>query len=400
MLKKLSAEDKIRMMTDLNSPSPEPCRTADSRFEGFGRGKLILGGILFLVITVGIFGYLFHYLEPGEDIPSFADLKWMYLILAIPFLPLETLLSSLRMWLICRVLQPELSFATCLKADLANSGIAVLTPSQTGGGPGQIYILNRGGAKLGTALTISLLTFIGTMAALLGLGVYVLLFTDEDRTGALFIGAVLTLTLIAALIVLSMVFPGFFRVLISGFSRLLWRLRGQRTPLKDWKKPGSAPGDPPADRMGPWAVWLMDILYTYRDDLRRFLRHGKPVFALTCFLSLGFFFSRFVLAFLCVRFLGIEESSFREISAIQMTLVFLTYLAPTPGSAGIAELASLSIMSGIVPPGYAPYYNLLWRFSTVYLTATIGLLVVLGTALGDMGGAYRRRRKEDIGIRS
>jgi hypothetical protein len=145
--------------------------------------------------------------------------------------------------------------------------------------------------------------------------------------------------------------------------------------------------------MGPWAIWLVEILYTYRDDLRRFLRHGKLVFAGACFLSLGFFFSRFILAFLCVRFLGIDDSSLGEIIALQMTLVFLTYLAPTPGSAGIAELASLSIMSGIVPHGYAPYYNLLWRFTTVYLVATTGLLVVLGTALRDMGNVYRQQKE-------
>ena len=56
-----------------------------------------------------------------------------------------------------------------------------------------------------------------------------------------------------------------------------------------------------------------------------------------------------------------------------MALQFLTYLAPTPGSAGIAEGASLWIMGGIVPLGFAPYYNLLWRFSTVYLAAAAGL---------------------------
>ena len=143
---------------------------------------------------------------------------------------------------------------------------------------------------------------------------------------------------------------------------------------------------PPADRMDPWAIWLVDILYTYRGDPAPLsASRESSSLRFTCFLSLGFFFSRFILAFLCVRFLGIEESSLGEIIAIQMTLVFLTYLAPTPGSAGIAELASLSIMSGIVPHGFAPYYNLLWRFTTVYLAATIGLLVVLGTALSDMG---------------
>jgi uncharacterized protein (TIRG00374 family) len=379
-------------MTDLNSPPVEQNGFVDNRFEGFGRGKLIIGGTLFLAITIGIFCYLFHYLEPGEDTPSFDKLRWVYLVLAIPFLPVETLLSSFRMWLICRVLQPELTFATCLKADLANSGIAVLTPSQIGGGPGQIYILNRGGSKVGTALTISLLTFGGTMIALFGLGIHALFLRGVDRTGPLFVGAVITLTTIAALIVLSVILPAFFRSLIFGFSRFLWRLRGRKYPLQNGWNPNQTPSQPPADRMGPWAIWLVDILYTYRDDLRRFLRHGKLVFAVTCFLSLGFFFSRFILAFLCVRFLGIEDSSLGEIISIQMILVFLTYLAPTPGSAGIAELASLSIMSGIVPHGYAPYYNLLWRFTTVYLVATVGLLVVLGTVLSDMGKAYRQRR--------
>ena len=56
------------------------------------------------------------------------------------------------------------------------------------------------------------------------------------------------------------------------------------------------------------------------------------------------------------------------------------FFAPTPGGAGIAEGASLSIMAGVVPPGVAPYYNLLWRFSTTYLAALTGF-VSLGWAL-------------------
>lgn len=58
-------------MTNLNSPPVEQNGFADNRFEGFGRGKLIIGGTLFLAITIGIFWYLFHYLEPGEGHPQF-----------------------------------------------------------------------------------------------------------------------------------------------------------------------------------------------------------------------------------------------------------------------------------------------------------------------------------------
>jgi len=384
-------------MIDCISPSLEQKNSPDKGFEGFGHGKLIVGGVLFVALTIGIFWYLFQAIEPGKETPRFDQLRWIYLILCLPFLPVETLLSSFRMWLICRVLEPEIPFKTCVKADLANSGIAVLTPSQTGGGPGQIYILNRAGAKLGTALTISLLTFVGTMIALFGMGLYTLFQMKIDQAGPLFLGAVATLTLIAALMIFSAVFPGFFRVMISEISRFWWRLGGQKKPLQDWWKPGDPHIHPPSDRMAPWAVWLAEILYNYQHDLRRFLRNGKFVFFCTCLISLGFFFSRFILAFLCVRFLGIEESSLGEIILIQMTLVFLTYLAPTPGSAGIAELASLSIMAGIVPHGFAPYYNLLWRLTTVYLVAATGLFLVLGSVLIDMRDIYRQRWKEKNG---
>ena len=66
-----------------------------------------------------------------------------------------------------------------------------------------------------------------------------------------------------------------------------------------------------------------------------------------------------------------------------MALIFLVFFAPTPGSAGVAEGASLSLMAEIVPAGFAPYYNLLWRLSTAYLAALAGLFCLLRAALED-----------------
>jgi glycosyltransferase 2 family protein len=361
---------------------------------GIGRRRLLIGGILFLAVTIGIFWYQFHRIEAGTEIPRLGGLRWGYLPVILLLLPVEPLLSGFRMWTICRVLQPGISYATCIKAELANQGMALLTPSQSGGGAGQIYMLARGGARVGTALTVGLLAFVGTMTVLLGMGVFSLLAAGTVRTGPPIAGVVFTLTLVVALIVSSLLWPGAFRVLISGGSRLFWRMRGRRYPLAEWR-PAERPGaDPPADRMGPLAVRLVEILYVYRDDLRRFLRHGKAVFAVVCVVSLGFLLSRFTMAFLCVRFLGIPESSLGEILVIQSGLLFLTYFAPTPGSAGIAEGASLSVMSGIVSAGYAPYYNLLWRFSTVYLTAATGLFLIGSAVVRDMRGKSFPERKE------
>ncbi len=109
---------------------------------------------------------------------------------------------------------------------------------------------------------------------------------------------------------------------------------------------------------------LVDLLYTYREDVGRFLRHGKACFVAVCLLSVSFLLARALMPYLCARFLGIEGGSLRQIVEAQIALIFLVFFAPTPGGAGIAEGASLSIMADIVPPGIARLYNLLWRLST------------------------------------
>jgi hypothetical protein len=59
----------------------------------------------------------------------------------------------------------------------------------------------------------------------------------------------------------------------------------------------------------------------------------------------------------------------------------------------VAEGASLFITAAIVPPGFAPYYNLLWRFSTVYIGAMVGLLLILCAVVRDMKKIYGRQQK-------
>jgi glycosyltransferase 2 family protein len=366
-----------------------PRRDPNHGLDGVARRNVILGSALFTLLTAGIFWYQLDRITAGDVAPRWADLRWGYLTLILLCLPIETLASGLRIWLLCRVLEPGVSLWTCLKAEWANVAISLLTPSQSGGGPGQIYMLNRGGASLGTALTISLLSFVGTMVGLAGLGVYSLFAFRSVSTGPLFAAATWTLVAITAAMAGAALWPDALRAGLASGSRAVWRLRGGRSALLDWWPPAAARTAPPVDRMDRWTARLVDLVYTYRAELTRFLRAGKASFVAVCLLSLVFLFSRCLLPYLCVRFLGIESGSFGRIVETQMALVFLVFFAPTPGGAGIAEGASLSIMAEIVPVGFAPYYNLLWRFSTAYLAAIAGLLC-LGQAL-VMDARQRRR---------
>ena len=356
----------------------------------FGRGKLFWGGLLFILLTVATFWYQFRLIQAGHDVPRLDQLRWGYLVLILCLLPVEPLILGLRMWIVCRVLQPGIGFGAFLKADLVNTAVALFTPAQIGGGAGQIYLLNQNGVQLGTALTITLLGFVGTMIALLGFGLFSLLVSDISQSGLLFMGAAVFLTAISGLMVVFAIWPGLFRAVVAFVSRSVWKFRDEKFLLHDWWPPEDSQTGSPVDRMDSFSGKLSDLFYTYQTNLRRYLRHGKWSFVLVCFLSFAFFLSRCLMAYFCVRFLGLQGSTLREIFEIQIALTFLIYLAPTPGNAGIAEGVSLWIMQNIVPLGYAPYYNLLWRFTTVYITATVGLMVLLHRIIADVRNTGRR----------
>jgi uncharacterized protein (TIRG00374 family) len=351
--------------------------------RGIGCGKLLAGGLGFVLLTVGIFWYQFHLIQVGDQAPRWNQLQWGYLFLILLCLPIETVSSGLRIWLLCRVLQPGVGLWTCFKAEWANVAIAMLTPSQSGGGPGQIYLLSRGGASVGTALTVSLLSFVGTMVGLLCMGLYSLLVSGLAPTGPLFAAATWTIIFISAAMVLAAIWPGLFRVVLVTLPRAVHRTQGKHRPSHDCQLPGDTRTGSAGNRLDLLTAKLVDIIYTYRDDVRRFLRAGKATFVWVCLLSLVFLFSRALMPYLCLRFLGIHTSTFRHVIEVQMALIFLVFFAPTPGGAGVAEAASLSIMDAIVPVGFAPYYTLLWRFLTLYLAALAGLFCLMRSFAED-----------------
>jgi len=355
--------------------------TALSKAGAFGstrahRIKLALGSIVFVLLTASIFLYQFSRIEHGEETFTWSGLRFEYLWLMLLCLPFDTLASGLRIWLVCHVLQPGTGFWTCLKAEWANSGIAMLTPSQTGGGFGQIYMLYRGGVNVATATTISLITFLGTMVSLLVVGLYSVLISGTSM-GSLFSVAIWPLTIIVGLMTAALLWPGSFRVAVTRILRAYRRI--SNTP------------DSHQGRMESTASKLIGLVYDYHHGTWRFIRAGKAQFAGVCLLSFVFILARCLMAFLCLRFLGIGNSTVGDVLQIQMALLFLLYFAPTPGSSGFAEVFSLSAMAAIVPAGLAPYYNLVWRASTVYLPAGLGLLFLVLTVLRDTRNILRRR---------
>jgi uncharacterized protein (TIRG00374 family) len=130
----------------------------------------------------------------------------------------------------------------------------------------------------------------------------------------------------------------------------------------------------------------------HQVNMRRFFSQNKVSFLWVFLLSIVFILARSIMAFLCLRFLGIEASSLGDVLETQFNLIFLIYFAPTPGSSGLAEGASMLMMDGVMPTGFGPYYNLLWRCSTLYLPAMAGLIFLSWTIMQDTSMLVGRRQ--------
>jgi uncharacterized membrane protein YbhN (UPF0104 family) len=272
---------------------------------------------------------------------------------------------------------------TCLKAEWANLGLAMLTPSQTGGGFGQIYILSRGGMNLGTALTVSLISFLGSMVVLLFIGIHSLLISKVDHLVAFFQGALLIFFLIFAAVIFAVSWPGLLHLGISKIYRRIQRIWDKKySPVNT----GLAPNTRFARLLAYLQILsqkLIDLCYMHQANMRRFFRLNSSSFIWVCLLSLIFMLSRSIMAFLCLRFLGIQAAALGDVLETQLSLIFLIYFAPTPGSSGLAEGASMLMMHGAMPAGIVPYYNLLWRCSTLYLPAIAGLVFLSWAIMQD-----------------
>ncbi len=344
---------------------------------------MIFGGLIFTGLTVGVFWHQFARIPDGSQPGIWSQLQWHYLFWLLLFLPIDTLAAGLRIWVIGRVLQPGVSFWTCLKAEWANLGLAMLTPSQTGGGFGQIYMLTRGGMSLGTALTVSLISFLGSMVVLLFIGIYALLISKVETLALLLQGAILIFFLLFALMIVAVCWPASLNFVFKGLHRIIWKI-GCRSRLQ---KNNGFSQHPRIKRLTGFvhnlSQKLIDLCSLHQRNMRRFFNLSRSSFIWVCLLSLVFMLARSIMAFLCVRFLGIEASSLADVLETQLNLIFLIYFAPTPGSSGLAEGASMLMMDNIIPAGFAPFYNLLWRCTTLYLPAIAGLVFMSWTIIQD-----------------
>lgn len=245
---------------------------------------------------------------------------------------------------------------------------SAITPSVVGGSGVAIFILSKEGIKVGRSTAIVMITafldelFYVVMVPLLFVFAGVHLFPETIPTvdvmgNPLGIKQVFWIGYGFMLFLISIIFFGIF-VSPKGFKQLLVFIF--RLPfLSKWKKSAEETGD--------------EVITTSEE-----LKGKSFIFWLQTFGSTALSWtSRFLVAnFLLMAFTSLSFSENILVLSRQLIMWVIMLISPTPGSAGVAELAFGSFLSEFTPIGLTVVLAVLWRLFTYYPYLFIGAIIL------------------------
>ena len=335
------------------------------------RAKIMKGIRLFIALTaIGILFILYRSSFSGSfmhlrnfDLPLLAAIVGLVLF--------DWFVAGLRVYIFAVKVHPGITFAGCMRANLANIFMGGVTPSQTGGGAGQIYILYKEGMGVMDATVSSFLSFVSTAIFLPICGIFIITFIKPDFQNVtlryLSSYTILLFSLILAAVAVSLIDPSLFERIVrraAGFVPLLRRRFVEGSAFHTFVK----------------------TFRRYHDLMTYFLKGGRHFLLAGLFLTAVIFFNKFVIAYLVIRGLGLQ-ADFWQVIYLQLILILVFYFAPTPGSSGVAEVSTAFVMGQIIPKGQTGVFVILWRFFTLFAGMLAGGYVLLRYLLrGERGG--------------
>jgi uncharacterized protein (TIRG00374 family) len=230
--------------------------------------------------------------------------------------------------------------------------MAAITPSQTGGGPAQILMLNREGLSMPKSIAVSVVTFMCTLVFMLLLALMLsgmgLQHFGELRFQHFFQYGSWAFALVFGAFLIFFMKPTLFGIVMDRGASALYRVLG-----KAYHRPR----------------WIQRLFY-YAEECHvtflLYLRKGKGTFLAGVGLTFLVFFNKFAIAWVVLKGLGLHPGLV-QVVLIQILILLIVYFSPSPGSSGVAELVSAALMTRIVPREMLPVYTVLWRFFTLYL---------------------------------
>ncbi|MFQ5584094.1 MAG: YbhN family protein [Calditrichia bacterium] len=321
----------------------------------------IQGFILFTVLGLA---FVIWWKTPAGLSYLFTHLNSPVMFWIIPLLLGDYLIGGFRYSLFFDgEIMPEISLWDSMRSNWANMFMGAVTPFQTGGGPAQLYILWRCGAKIYQGALISLINFGATLIFFQAASLIVILslpphYFGENATNIIrsgFIGIIL----FSGLVGLVLTFPALGYKLIEFVFRII---------------------PPRLSRLHALKTRLLHILQSeisqFRDSFRLILRKKKKYLLIIVLATMVLFFNKYILGFVIASILS-PGVQFKDFIGLQIIQYFLMYFAPTPGASGLAEISSTYLMDKIMETQVLVFYAVIFRFLTTVLGALIGGVVMI-----------------------
>lgn len=365
------------------------------------RATLVRGIQIVVAITLATFGYLLWRaisVQKAGILAGLADVRPGWLVLAAVLALQEGVCGGLRMFVLSRVLAPEIKVRTAIVSEFVLMFVAGITPGQLGAPIAQVAVLVNGGMKFAAIATAELLTafcttlfFLLAAATILILKARGMLVVESAQLSFLVGLSAFVFGAVLLVIVTAAAWPPLLRGVIKVGAAVfgpvwhaLLRSLGRVQRFSRITDHGLA-------RKGALVHRLLVGVDHVHEGFRIYLKRGKLALLTAFLLTFGFFCSRFAVAYFILLGLGIPTTptSFVAIGPpivqvilVQALLNFALYLSPTPGASGIAEAGSNTLMRPWVHGVFEIPYLVLWRVLALFLCMFVGGIYVfryLGT---------------------
>jgi len=330
----------------------------------FDKKHILKGFRLFVLLSVLGFAVIFLFTVSRESVHALRSLKVEYLFLVLFMVLADFYLGGLRIYVFfTKEILKKVSLLDCAKANLANIFVAAVTPSNTGGGPGQLYILNRRGVPLSGAISVSVINFFSSLVFFLLGFIVVFLFTKEG----IFAKSLTYLVRYSFLTFFVILLSTAFLIIRPESLKFLFRISAKIIGIF-WKKD--------KEKQKKLLEKFEDQVVQLRFYTRHFFQKEKLILFVSFLITILIYCNKYAMAYVIVKGLGLNVS-FLQVMYLQIIQFFILYFSPTPGASGIAEVSSVSLMSTIIPTAYLPIFAILWRFFTNYVGVTLGAWIML-----------------------
>lgn len=344
----------------------------------FLKKKSLWLGALLLLLLGGATVYVIYKELNGQDILSIlksANIGWI--LLAVCAMALYAIADGINISRCLKLAGYKISFAQMMKYSFAGFFFSSITPSSTGGQPGQLYFMAKDKLKVSHSAFTLLCALLSFQCAAVFLGIVGVIFSHGDifklqgRFAYVFpIGFALNLAIIVGL------FCVLFTRRIAGFFAEIG--------LKLMKIRGIKPGD---------KFRFLRSFASYRRAAT-LLKLNKTVFLkmfLTSFVQLILFHS---VTFFCAHAIGCSGLDWFTVLRTQASLFISVSSLPLPGAAGVTEYGYALFYSGLIPTELLGSVMLLSRFCAFVLPlAASGLGLVLLSVRPKKNIAAEEERK-------